>query len=238
MHGEMWMSLLFVALGGAIGACLRYGAGVVLVPLGAQAAAYATLLVNVVGSLLLGLLSAWAIERAVSPALWLFFGVGVLGAFTTFSAFSRETILMMVDGAMLRAVVYIGANLIGSLAAFALGQPGRLFHVHDGRRRDTVFAGGFADLHAALELIDQSGFLLGREHNPLAAAGLLRRFGFFPGGFLRALHAFHALGGALFGGSLLGGALLGGAFFDTAAGRFPPAEQFLRRDIEAAPGEV
>ncbi|MEL6829524.1 MAG: fluoride efflux transporter CrcB [Pseudomonadota bacterium] len=118
---RMWTSLLFVGLGGAIGACLRYATGLIFVPLGAQAAAQATLLVNVAGSLLLGLLSAWAVERAMSPTVWLFFGVGVLGAFTTFSAFSRETVMMLVDGAMVRGFVYIAANLVGSLAAFGLG---------------------------------------------------------------------------------------------------------------------
>ena len=89
--------------------------------MGPQGAAVATLLVNVIGSLFLGLLSAWAIERSTSPALWLFIGVGVLGAFTTFSAFSRETIIMLIDGAVVRGLAFVGANLIGAIGAFALG---------------------------------------------------------------------------------------------------------------------
>lgn len=117
----MWMSFLYVGVGGALGACLRYATSLLMVPLGPQGAAMATLLVNVFGSLLLGLLSAWGLERAVSPTLWLLVGVGVLGAFTTFSAFSRETVMMLVDGAILRSFAYVGANLVGSIGAFAIG---------------------------------------------------------------------------------------------------------------------
>lgn len=117
----MATSFLIIGLGGAIGACLRYATSLAFAPLGADGAAQATLCVNVLGSLLLGLLSAWALERAVSPTIWLFFGVGVLGAFTTFSAFSRETVMMLIDGALLRSLSYIIANLVGSISAFALG---------------------------------------------------------------------------------------------------------------------
>ena len=109
---------LLVALGGAIGACLRYGAGL-SIGNGAQA----TLLVNIVGSFALGLLTAWGVSRNMlgEDALWLLVGVGVLGSFTTFSAFSRETVHMMMQGVALKGVLYAGANMLGALAAFAAG---------------------------------------------------------------------------------------------------------------------
>ena len=117
----MAISFLIIGLGGAIGACLRYATSLAFAPLGAEGAALATLCVNVLGSLLLGLLTAWALERPLSPTIWWFFGVGILGAFTTFSAFSRETVLMLLDGAFVRSLSYVGANLIGSVGGFALG---------------------------------------------------------------------------------------------------------------------
>ncbi len=108
---------IFVALGGAIGASLRYGTG-----LAVGNGAVATLFVNVVGSFLLGLLTAWGVEKnwPGEEALWLLVGVGALGAFTTFSAFSRETIHLLMSDEGWKGFVYIGLNLVGSVGAFAI----------------------------------------------------------------------------------------------------------------------
>lgn len=110
------LNFLLVALGGAIGASLRYGAGLV-VGNGAQA----TLLVNILGSLALGLLVGWFTSREISneAGLYLFIGVGLLGAFTTFSAFSRETVHFFMNGEVLLASIYALANMTGAVAAFA-----------------------------------------------------------------------------------------------------------------------
>ena len=110
-------SFLLVALGGAIGASLRYGAG-----LAVGSGAWATLLVNVVGSFALGLLTAWGVERnwPSEEAIWLLVGVGALGAFTTFSTFSRETVYMFMEGETIKAMGYMALNLFGSVGAFAL----------------------------------------------------------------------------------------------------------------------
>ncbi len=113
-----------VGLGGAIGACLRYATGLGFAGLGAGGAAYATLSVNLMGSLLLGVLSATSIGRAAATpenALWLLLGVGVMGSFTTFSAFSRETFQMLLEGAFIRACLYMAVNLFGAVAAFCAG---------------------------------------------------------------------------------------------------------------------
>lgn len=107
-----------VALGGAIGAIMRYGAGLAI---GNGAAA--TLFVNVAGSFALGLLTAYGVARNFGgeQALWLLVGVGVLGAFTTFSTFSRETIFMFMEGETLKGLSFVALNMVGSLGAFAIG---------------------------------------------------------------------------------------------------------------------
>ena len=111
------MNVLYVALGGAIGASLRYCAG-----LAVGSGAQATLFVNVAGSLALGVLMGWLTTRTAESGnvLMLFLGVGLLGAFTTFSAFSRETVHFFVQGEVLRGAVYAGVNMAGAIAAFAV----------------------------------------------------------------------------------------------------------------------
>ena len=114
---------LLVAIGGAIGASLRYGVGLAFTEHGGVSGAWATLFVNVVGSFVLGALMGWFTTRepALENTLWLLVGVGMMGAFTTFSAFSRDTIHMFMTGETMKGVVYVGLNLIGALAAFTAG---------------------------------------------------------------------------------------------------------------------
>lgn len=109
---------LLVALGGAIGASMRYGAG-----LAVGNGAAATLLVNVSGSFALGLLTAYGVARSFGgeQAIWLLVGVGILGAFTTFSTFSRETIYMFMEGETLKGLSFIALNMFGAIGAFAIG---------------------------------------------------------------------------------------------------------------------
>ncbi len=114
---------LLVAAGGAIGAMFRYGIANVAVRLTDAPGTYATFFVNVVGSLLLGLLMAWLVARSQGEThhnLFLFVGVGLLGGFTTFSAFSLETVHMINDGAYTRAASYAVANTVGSVMALFL----------------------------------------------------------------------------------------------------------------------
>lgn len=114
---------LLVALGGAIGAALRYGMGLAFTEQGGMSGAWATLTVNVLGSFILGALMGWFTSRelALENTLWLFFGVGMMGAFTTFSAFSRDTVHMFMTGEVTKGIVFAGLNMIGALAAFAIG---------------------------------------------------------------------------------------------------------------------
>lgn len=113
-----------VAAGGAVGAWLRFAAGRAI---GAHPFPHATLTVNVLGSLAMGLLAGWLARHADGGEHWrLLLGVGVLGGFTTFSAFSLEVALMMERGAMAQAAIYVALSLLGGVgglfAGLALGR--------------------------------------------------------------------------------------------------------------------
>jgi fluoride exporter len=114
------MNALFpVMAGGAIGAGLRYLAGVWLAPRGGFPVA--TFCVNLIGGFAMGLLAAALLREHVSETARLFIGVGVLGGFTTFSAFSLESYQMLERGQFGLAVIYVAASIFGSLAALAIG---------------------------------------------------------------------------------------------------------------------
>jgi CrcB protein len=108
------MNTILVMLGGAVGAAARYQIGT-LAP--RAAFPWATLLVNIVGGLLMGLLVA----REPSDQLRLLLGVGVLGGFTTFSAFSLETVTLMQRGAAGTALAYVAASVLGACVALWAG---------------------------------------------------------------------------------------------------------------------
>jgi CrcB protein len=110
---------LSVAAGGATGAWLRFMAGRLI---GAHPFPYATLTVNVLGSLAMGLLAGWLARHGESGEPWrLLLGVGVLGGFTTFSAFSLEIALMIERGAMAQAATYIALSLLGGVGGLFAG---------------------------------------------------------------------------------------------------------------------
>jgi fluoride exporter len=109
---------LLVGLGGALGAMARFGVGRLL---GATAFPWATLAVNVLGGLLMGLLAGWLVARGGSEPARLFLGVGLLGGFTTFSAFSLETLLLIDRGEAGHAAAYVAASVIASVGSVAAG---------------------------------------------------------------------------------------------------------------------
>jgi fluoride exporter len=112
------LNVVMVALGGAIGSALRYG-----VNLGARAFVgndfpWATLTVNVLGSFLMGLLVSILTERFTDqPDLRLFLATGVLGGFTTFSAFSLDVLGLIQRGQNAIALVYVLASVALSILA-------------------------------------------------------------------------------------------------------------------------
>ena len=115
--------ILLVAAGGAIGAALRHLVGLGVIRLFGTGFPLGTLSVNVLGCFAMGLLIAWLALKAPGGGqnLRLFLATGVLGGFTTFSAFSLETVLLWERGAIAPALGYVVASVVGSIAALVAG---------------------------------------------------------------------------------------------------------------------
>jgi CrcB protein len=114
--------LLLVMLGGAIGAGCRYGVGKVAAAQFGAGFPWGTLIVNLLGGFLAGALAAALLgtgER--EEPLRLFLGIGVLGGFTTFSAFSMETADMLQRGQLALAAGYALSSVIGAVTMLFLG---------------------------------------------------------------------------------------------------------------------
>ena len=115
-------TLLFVAAGGAIGASARYLVGVGSGRLIGYGFPWGTLTVNVLGCFIMGLLiEAMALRWSVSNELRAFLTVGILGGFTTFSAFSADFALLFARDQYLAAGLYLAASVGLSIGALLLG---------------------------------------------------------------------------------------------------------------------
>lgn len=117
----MLITLSLVAFGGAVGACLRFLAGIaVLRVTGPTEFPLAVLGVNVVGSFAMGLFVVIVAHKGLthlSPLVM----TGILGGFTTFSAFSLETVTLVERGAFGPAALYVGLSVVGSVLALIAG---------------------------------------------------------------------------------------------------------------------
>lgn len=110
------MTTLLVAAGGTLGVLARFG--ISRLTIHSEALIWSTVAINVVGSLLLGLLVAGAwFDRDIREAL----GVGFLGGLTTFSTFSVQVVLETEAGEMGRALAYLVVSVVGGLAAAGVG---------------------------------------------------------------------------------------------------------------------
>lgn len=115
-------NLFLVMIGGALGAGLRYGVGRTALSILGPGFPWGTLVVNLVGGLCAGLAAGLFARQGAGGEGWrLFLVLGVLGGFTTFSAFSLETGLMLQRGEMALAALYILASVIGSVALLFAG---------------------------------------------------------------------------------------------------------------------
>jgi CrcB protein len=113
---------LLVALGGAAGACMRYSATQLVGRWAGHGFPFGTMAVNVAGSFCMGVLVIWLASKAGGgQPLRLLFATGLLGGFTTFSAFSLDAYTLMTRGLYSQAGLYMAGSLIIALAALVAG---------------------------------------------------------------------------------------------------------------------
>ncbi|WP_375402684.1 CrcB family protein [uncultured Sphingomonas sp.] len=115
------MSLFLVMAGGAIGSGARFLSGRAAVAIVGPGYPYATLFVNLLGGLLMGVLAGLLARGALVEGWREFAGVGLLGGFTTFSAFSLDVVEMAERGATGMAAAYVLLSVLGSIAALMAG---------------------------------------------------------------------------------------------------------------------
>lgn len=114
--------ILAVALGSAVGGVARFLLSAWIQQRTATSFPYATLLVNVSGSLALGFLATWTFETAgVSSELRALLTTGLCGGYTTFSSFSLETVALAEEGALGRAAAYVALSVVLCVVASLLG---------------------------------------------------------------------------------------------------------------------
>jgi len=116
------LQIILVAIGGAIGSVARYLTGLLTLRLFGPNFPWGTLAVNVIGSLAIGVFAELIARRfGASQDLRLFIITGILGGFTTFSAFSLDAAVLLERGAVLSAVAYVAASMLVSLFAVFAG---------------------------------------------------------------------------------------------------------------------
>lgn len=110
------MSVLMVALGGAVGAVLRYLLGLIPVK-EITSFPFITLIINVLGALLIGSIAAYSARHSVNESLLLFLKIGLCGGFTTFSTFSLETAQLIKSGSIFEAIIYAALSAVLCICA-------------------------------------------------------------------------------------------------------------------------
>jgi CrcB protein len=119
MQMSVWF---FVAIGGAVGACLRFAISELMLLVVDRSFPYATLLVNIIGSFVMGFLIASFESNILDSETWRhIISIGFLGALTTFSTFSIDTLFFLQNGEWLKAGLNIICNVIFSIFAAWLG---------------------------------------------------------------------------------------------------------------------
>ncbi|MBR1902853.1 MAG: fluoride efflux transporter CrcB [Bacteroidaceae bacterium] len=113
----MIRNILLVALGGAVGSACRY----LLSGMNVASWPWGTFAVNILGSLIIGLLVGLVSKGVVSPEMKLLLVTGFCGGFTTFSTFANESFSMMKAGDALQMALYVGASVVIGILAVWLG---------------------------------------------------------------------------------------------------------------------
>lgn len=116
----MLTNFIYVAIGGAAGASLRYAAGLWITRLFGHGFPLGVMTVNIVGSFLMGVFVVFAAQRSLthlSPLVM----TGFLGGFTTFSAFSLEAVTLFERGQIGASGVYVATSVVGSIVALFAG---------------------------------------------------------------------------------------------------------------------
>ena len=113
----MVRNILWVALGGALGSVCRYLVSRMIV----TSFPWGTFTVNVIGSLLIGLLVGLTAKSIVSPEMKLLLVTGFCGGFTTFSTFANESFAMIKAGDMMMTALYVAASVIAGIVAVWIG---------------------------------------------------------------------------------------------------------------------
>lgn len=112
--------LFSIGFGGSLGAALRYGISLLFQKKKRNFPLH-TFVVNVIGSLLLGILARAFIVGHISSFVWAFWGIGFCGAFTTFSTFSYEVVVLVEKKQVRKALLYIISSIIVSFFFAAIG---------------------------------------------------------------------------------------------------------------------
>jgi fluoride exporter len=116
------MGYVIVFLGGGIGAALRHGINIAAARALGTGFPYGTLIINIVGSLAMGVMAEYfALKGGLPQHVRLFLTTGILGGFTTFSAFSLEAALLYERGQLAGAALYVIASVVLAIAALFAG---------------------------------------------------------------------------------------------------------------------
>ena len=116
------MGYLIVFLGGGLGAALRHGINLAVSRLLGTAFPYGTLLINISGSFIMGLVAAYFAFKGDASQHWrLFLTTGILGGYTTFSAFSLDVALLYERGEIGLAALYVSASVVLSIVGLFAG---------------------------------------------------------------------------------------------------------------------
>ena len=113
--------VLQIALGGALGAVLRYGSVQAAARVFALGTPAGTVFVNLLGSFLMGLVAVWFLDRVGDAKAAPFIMTGVLGGFTTFSAFSLDAVNLWEQGRQTVAMIYVMGSVMGAILALLAG---------------------------------------------------------------------------------------------------------------------